>query len=444
MVQLPTAANNFDPKAPIRPIHFRPIRYEVQAEVDKLFGLSQMQKRQLALRHRDEDGRLWFDGLEEEEFRHLLQPRSIPSSPMSPFNNDFSRRSSTATGISNSVPSSPTNPFFTPTGNSFENGFTRRRSSISTNLLLQFDDSIYLQRRKSVPFLPLTAMLEKETNLETEPSVQPAQQAKKVDSVPIYKRRRNKRSRSNDDLHHVQSKNKVFLGRLNAEEENLFEDNVKSRTRERFQTTETEIIMPNFLPIPRHHLDGKKLEEAFGPSQKGSDDRMNEESITTKILEHQSPSSSIRSSPSPTSLQYEVVRLGSDTDKLNWRSRTIDEGECISPNSKVDNSINPMVLNTKSAFKPKKERRNTTFITADIPKAAAMLGMTANNEKLLVPGGLGTGEHVYDGVEIPCASVRLQSDDEEEEDEEENVKNTSRGLRTKFDRQKDRMKRALH
>lgn len=42
-----------------------------------------------------------------------------------------------------------------------------------------------------------------------------------------------------------------------------------------------------------------------------------------------------------------------------------------------------------------------------------MLGLTAHNKDLLVPGGLGTGVHVYDGIAITGASVHLASDDEE-------------------------------
>lgn len=429
MVHLPST-NNFEPKEPIKPIHFRPIRYEVQAELDKLFGLTEMQKRHL--RHRDEDGKLWFDGLEEEEFRHLLQPRSIPSSPMSPFNCEFSRRSSTATGFSNSVPSSPSNPLFSPIGNSYENTFARRKSSISTNFLLHFDEASDLQRRKSTPFLPLTAMLEKGKNLHPEESpVHSTDQVRNAQQVPIYRRRRNKRSRSNDDIH-FQSKNKILPERLTAEEkESPFESDLNRRTNNCLQMTEMEIVMPNFLPIPRHRLDGKTLEEAFGPLEKSIAGKTKDDIITA----NQSPNSSLRSSPLTTMLLHDDSRFTSEINKFVKRPIAVDDIECTKSISEIDNN--------DDTFKQKNERRNTTFITSDNPKVAAMLGMTANNEKLLVPGGLGTGEHVYDGIEIPCASVRLQSDDEGEEEEEEDVRNTSRGLRTRLDRQKSKIKRAL-
>jgi hypothetical protein len=38
------------------------------------------------------------------------------------------------------------------------------------------------------------------------------------------------------------------------------------------------------------------------------------------------------------------------------------------------------------------------------------------NRNLLAPGGLATGEGVYDGLVIPCASVHLGSDDEDDEE----------------------------
>lgn len=51
-------------------------------------------------------------------------------------------------------------------------------------------------------------------------------------------------------------------------------------------------------------------------------------------------------------------------------------------------------------------------------KAEAVLGATSSNLHLLAPGGLGTGEHVYEGLVISGPSVRLNSDDEGDGDEE--------------------------
>lgn len=45
--------------------HFRPMQYEVKAELDSFFGQTKSQKRQLALRSKDEDGHMWFDRIGE-------------------------------------------------------------------------------------------------------------------------------------------------------------------------------------------------------------------------------------------------------------------------------------------------------------------------------------------------------------------------------------------
>lgn len=435
--------NSIDTKVPSKPLHFRPIRYEVQAEVDKLFGLSQNGQRQLALRHRDEDGRIWFDGLEEEEFRHLLQPRSIPNSPTSPFDFDLSRRSSTATGLSNSVPNSPSNPFFASIGQSSENGLTRRRSSISTNFFIQSDDAKDLQRRKSVPFMPLTAMLEQGTNLNPDKCIHSIGQSAQAD--PIYKRRRNKRSRSNDDLDVKQYKNKVILERLTAGDESLPEKTENSSVEDTIRTTDVKIVMPSFLPIPRHQADEKTLEEVFGPLDKEKVEKVESSTVTSNPAVCHSPYSSCSSSPSPTESHYDNVELGIDAERNRKRTRENVKNERSNGNTQREKECRVNHPGLKSAFTQENGNRNASYTTAENPKAAAMLGMTANNEKLLVPGGLGTGEHVYDGIEIPCASVRLQSDDEEEEEEEEeeNVKISSRGLRSRFDRHRVRMRKAL-
>lgn len=71
--------------SPISKTHFRPIRYEVAAELDAIFGVTKAQKRQRALRTRDEhDGTLWFDSFgertgEEIPFNFLLLADTIQS-----------------------------------------------------------------------------------------------------------------------------------------------------------------------------------------------------------------------------------------------------------------------------------------------------------------------------------------------------------------------------
>lgn len=51
-------------------------------------------------------------------------------------------------------------------------------------------------------------------------------------------------------------------------------------------------------------------------------------------------------------------------------------------------------------------------------KAKTVLGMEPGQGNLLVPSGLITGESVYEGVDIPCPSVHLASDDENDDEDE--------------------------
>lgn len=54
--------------------------------------------------------------------------------------------------------------------------------------------------------------------------------------------------------------------------------------------------------------------------------------------------------------------------------------------------------------------------TLEASKGEQRLGANPLNRNLLAPGGLATGEGVYDGLVIPCASVHLGSDDEDDEE----------------------------
>lgn len=54
-----------DGKSPISKQHFRPVPFQTKADIDNFFGQTKGQKRQLALRTKDEDGRIWFDRIGE-------------------------------------------------------------------------------------------------------------------------------------------------------------------------------------------------------------------------------------------------------------------------------------------------------------------------------------------------------------------------------------------
>lgn len=51
------------PSSPISKTHFRPVDFATNVEMDKFFGQTTGQKRELHLHTRDEDGRWWFDDI---------------------------------------------------------------------------------------------------------------------------------------------------------------------------------------------------------------------------------------------------------------------------------------------------------------------------------------------------------------------------------------------
>ncbi|PWN46907.1 hypothetical protein IE53DRAFT_283704 [Violaceomyces palustris] len=113
--------------------NFRPAPYSTAAELDAIFGMTKAQKRQQNLRTRDEDGRLYYDHIEKEEWRHLLGPAS-PA---------FSRRSSSQ---SSGTGGSPASSYFQG----------RRRSSVAGTMLV-------VEAPENVPFcstshLPITML----------------------------------------------------------------------------------------------------------------------------------------------------------------------------------------------------------------------------------------------------------------------------------------------
>lgn len=59
--------------APKAHVHFRPVRYEVTTELDKFFGTSRKQRRELALHAHDENGAIWFDDIGEQGHRQSAE-----------------------------------------------------------------------------------------------------------------------------------------------------------------------------------------------------------------------------------------------------------------------------------------------------------------------------------------------------------------------------------
>ncbi|CAO1616655.1 unnamed protein product [Sympodiomycopsis kandeliae] len=113
------------PTSPISKTNFRPVDFQTKVELDRFFGQTSAQKRELQLHTRDENGRWWFDEMERDECRGLLSPLS-PNSQCSPAIS--SRRGSAF----NSAPCSPTAPYSTMANKSSSqlHPLIKRRSSM--------------------------------------------------------------------------------------------------------------------------------------------------------------------------------------------------------------------------------------------------------------------------------------------------------------------------
>lgn len=110
------------PTSPISKTNFRPVDFAIHVELDKFFGQTAQQRRELRLHTRDENGRWWFDEAERDEVRGLLSPIS-PGPQASP------ARSSRRGSATNSMPCSPTMPYSFGEGSALGRPLMRRRSS---------------------------------------------------------------------------------------------------------------------------------------------------------------------------------------------------------------------------------------------------------------------------------------------------------------------------
>lgn len=105
---------------------FRPVPYSTKAELDSFFGQTPAQKRAEALRTRDEHGRVWYDSIEQEEWRHLLSPGSPANS---------SRRGSEASGYTSFSPRTPNDSPARRRGSGAFSALLEEPSSAATTLL---------------------------------------------------------------------------------------------------------------------------------------------------------------------------------------------------------------------------------------------------------------------------------------------------------------------
>lgn len=333
---------------------------------------------------------------EQEEFAKLLS--STPSSPMT----DYSK---TDSSTYSPCLSSPT--------------FGRCRQSS----IVAFDDHLTALRMMEgedvacFTYLPLSSF-----------QVQPCLQGGINCSFPSIKPEERRRKRSPSDL---------YRGNFVQDYEIFMSESYKDMEQEEFEGPKS-ITMPAFLPLRRHQHNTAFLDEAFaggiGEDKKDNSEEYRPTALTSRTISRggkrppqnlqlastnfdnissshrPKQRASVNLTPITTKFnagngpfdEYRVQRRGSSFDLGHLSSphfTRLQQGDASSPSSYPDSPV----------FDPSLQRKMSNG------KAATILGKDYRNENLLAPGGLSTGEHVYDGVDIPCRSVHLQSDDEDED-----------------------------
>ncbi|UZJ56188.1 hypothetical protein CBS101457_005508 [Exobasidium rhododendri] len=371
-------------------VHFRPIPFEVKAEFDSFFGHTKGQKRELALRIKGDDGHLWYDRIEQEEFAHLLS--SAPNTPIL-----ASRRSS-------ALQSGGLTPV---------DAYSHGQKHFNSTLQLVLPKSPHCQDVASFHYMPMSDCYAENALDISEPSA-----------------RRRKRSKSVLLRGNVVTDQQPLQGELESED-------VVDRSRAFPESDRSDIIMPTFLPLKRHQASSALLDEAFATADK--DTRPDEQTSPNSRLE-------TRGKKRPVNLQLhfrdlEEVKVASPLRRTRPRSMVTplsatmksledpfddeNSGSSRPRNASFDiTSISPRSGRTGpsgadvSVYLSHTPGPNLSTIEHPVPsvkntKAASILGMHPGNENLLVPGGLPTGLHVYDGLDIPCRSIHLSSDDED-------------------------------
>lgn len=376
--------------------HFRPMRYEVKAELDKFFGQTKNQKRDMALRTKDEDGHVWYDGIEQEEFAQLLSTEiETPSC--------FSRRSSFASSACQSHSTSRSRH-----GSFFLAGPLVVPSSGRHDVALFHYSPFEWATSPMQPFA-----------LDDSEGI----------SFDVVNRRRKR------DTREIKQGNCVVDDRPMP----AHFSNVDTEERGRYP----DIQMPAFLPLKRHQNDTDLINEAFNnpfevastevkvphvemEASRSLQQHARRERPADLRLHHHNVADwdkkvkgclSRRASMicSPKDLPSATSSSGGDDSYIQYlqRRRSSFDSSDLSPfGLRFKNSHLLRGSMSPASPNPFQHRRHDSRAKAD-----ALLGKNALNEKLLVPAGLSTGLHVYDGVDIPCRSVHLPSDDEDDVDE---------------------------
>lgn len=329
--------------------------------------------------------------IEQEEFAKLLS--SSPSSPVT----DTSRRSSVTYS-----------PCLSPTF-----GKCRQPS------IFEFDDPLVTVKTfqgedlASFTYLPLSPF-------QSQPYLYEEIDKKSALTKPDERRRK----RSSADLRR---------GNIVQGDEMFIMNSYKDMDQQ--LESPASIAMPAFLPLRRPQVNSALLDEAFTGIVVGDKKEELEEYRPTALASR----TSSRAGRRPQNLELDMTNFFDEvTSCLRPKLRTstsltptndgfsrkgpFDNNRTRRRGSSLDSnwisSPRTARLQYQEGFPSSKSTESPVFDLSmqkemSKSKAATILGKHSGNENLLVPGGLSTGEHVYDGVDIPCRSVHLQSDDED-------------------------------
>lgn len=201
------------------------------------------------------------------------------------------------------------------------------------------------------------------------------------------------------------------------------------RDLEDMRCTDMDIVIPTCLPLPHRNQGKKHFDEAFADlTFRSLAERMDQRG--KRRPPHLSLSSDTKRLNRPMSA-HGALQGWTSLDTPTLGSCSALAGESLSQTRRRSSVDLSSILNRGPDQAEDMGNNSIWRAPKDVSKAAARLGLTAMNHGLLAPGGLGTGEHVYDGVDIKGASIRLASDDESERVAESSSRRVRRWLRSK-------------
>ncbi|PWN19883.1 hypothetical protein BCV69DRAFT_299643 [Microstroma glucosiphilum] len=455
---------------------FRPVDFQTQVEIERFFGQTRTQKRQLALHTKDEDGRWWFDGIEREENRSLLgapspsfpssrrgsQQSSLPSTPNPVHGFDPYRRRSSAYLLGSLAPLQVCSPdradFFQPHGiltddpqefgGDYDSGLEvpQRRTRMKRSHSASGRGNVIGDK---LPDLSLSEALSTrdlddafQTVYESSGAVASASFLRNNASIKFADDTAGSRSRSNSG---EARKDRPRPARLELTPRrgatgDLVEHSAYGETNNEavtdFEGSSSSRITAKGTPVaaPMSPLSSKSSSSSCGISP-------------ISMRKRTRPWSAYEMSPTMVAQAFSAMRTNNGRldgpatarsafsfDSSPMRSTGLGSSSPFSATSAIDpppgsrfRSSSLGSPNSKGGcfpsvpFSPCHGRRKGASSslglnagTLEASKGEQRLGATPLNRNLLAPGGLATGEGVYDGLVIPCASVHLGSDDEDD------------------------------